>query len=106
MWNQPYFPDQDGIKLFAFHGKLNEEFNGREAGTWARDITKAKDGRWTFVDTQTKLKVGDVLYYWLTVHYFDGEKELGFYRDDQEFVVQGILPLFHNLLRKFDLNTK
>lgn len=86
-------PDQDGIKLFAFHGKLNEEFNGREAGTWARDITKAKDGRWTFVDTQTKLKVGDVLYYWLTVHYFDGEKELGFYRDDQEFVVQEVQPL-------------
>jgi hypothetical protein len=25
--------DQEGIKLFAFHGKINEEMNGREGGT-------------------------------------------------------------------------
>lgn len=44
--------DQEGIKLFAFHGKINEEMNGREAGTFSRDITKAKNGRWTFYDSQ------------------------------------------------------
>lgn len=43
--------------LFAFHGKLNEEFDGREAGSWARDITKVRNGRFTFRDRETKLKV-------------------------------------------------
>nr|CAI5821560.1 unnamed protein product [Callosobruchus analis] len=49
-------PDQEGIKLFAFHGKLNEEMNGREGGTFSRDIPKPKNGRWTFVDKTTELK--------------------------------------------------
>ncbi|XP_063910735.1 beta-1,3-glucan-binding protein-like [Zophobas morio] len=81
-------PDQEGIKLFAFHGKINEEMNGREAGTFSRDITKAKNGRWTFDDPNTELKVGDVLYYWTYVDYFDGRHRRGYPNDDQEFVVE------------------
>lgn len=88
--------------------------NGREAGTFSRDITKAKDGRWTFYDSQVliwniykihiatleqlsktnfllkaKLNVGDVLYYWTYVDYFDGTRKLGYPKDDQFFVVKG-----------------
>ncbi|XP_018800719.1 PREDICTED: gram-negative bacteria-binding protein 3-like [Bactrocera latifrons] len=76
-------PDEEGITLFAFHGKLNEEMNGLEAGTWARDITKAKNGRWTFRDPNTKLKLGDTLYYWTYVIY----NGLGYREDDGVFVV-------------------
>ncbi|KAI8038529.1 hypothetical protein M5D96_008429, partial [Drosophila gunungcola] len=57
-------PDAPGISLFAFHGKLNEEFDGLEAGQWARDIPSAKKGRWTFRDRETKLNQGDTLYFW------------------------------------------
>ncbi|ERL92074.1 beta-1,3-glucan-binding protein [Dendroctonus ponderosae] len=85
-------PDQDGIKLFALHAKINEEMNGREAGTFSRDITKAKDGRWTFYDSQAKLAVGDTLYFWTFVDYFDGERKLGFVRDDQFFTITELLP--------------
>ncbi|XP_030763973.1 beta-1,3-glucan-binding protein-like [Sitophilus oryzae] len=85
-------PDEEGIKLFAFHAKINEEMNGREAGTFSRDITKAKDGRWTFYDTQAKLNVGDILYYWTFVDYFDGTRKLGYVRDDQTFTVTELLP--------------
>lgn len=85
-------PDQEGIKLFAFHGKINEEMNGREAGTFSRDITKAKNGRWTFYDSQAKLNVGDVLYYWTYVDYFDGTRKLGYPKDDQFFEVKELLP--------------
>ncbi|XP_037720407.1 gram-negative bacteria-binding protein 3 [Drosophila subpulchrella] len=78
-------PDEEGISLFAFHGKLNEEMEGLEAGTWARDIVKAKNGRWTFRDRTTALKPGDTLYYWTYVIY----NGLGYREDDGSFVVNG-----------------
>jgi hypothetical protein len=84
-------PDQEGIKLFAFHGKINEEMNGREGGTFSRDILKAKNGRWTFYDANARLKEGDILYYWTYVDYFDGKNKLGYPNDDQKFVVKQLL---------------
>lgn len=81
--------DEEGIKLFAFHGQLNEEMDGREGGTYSRDILKPKNGRWTFVDKSTKLKKGDILYYWTYVDYFDGKNKLGYTNDFQKFVVEG-----------------
>ncbi|XP_037934806.1 gram-negative bacteria-binding protein 3-like [Teleopsis dalmanni] len=78
-------PDEEGISLFAFHGKLNEEMEGLEAGTWARDIVKAKNGRWTFTERVTKLHIGDILYYWTYVIY----NGLGYREDDGVFVVTG-----------------
>lgn len=89
-------PDVDGIKLFAFHAKINEPLNGREGGTFSRDITRARDGRWTFYDPQAKLKVGDTIYYWTYVDYFDGERKLGYVNDDREFVVQELIQLTGN----------
>ncbi|KAG5881365.1 hypothetical protein JTB14_005192 [Gonioctena quinquepunctata] len=81
-------PDEEGIKLFAFHGKINQEMEGREAGTFSRDILKPKNGRWTFTDTTTKLKAGDVIYYWTYVEYSaDGQNKLGYPKDDQMFTV-------------------
>lgn len=81
------FLDVEGIKLFAFHGKINEEMNGREAGTFSRDILKAKDGRWTFYDKSAKLNKGDKIFYWTYVDYFDGERKLGYPKDDQSFTI-------------------
>ncbi|GLV44857.1 Gram-negative bacteria binding protein 3 [Carabus blaptoides fortunei] len=86
-------PDVDGIKLFAFHAKINEPMNGREGGTFSRDITRAKDGRWTFYDPQAKLKVGDTIYYWTYADYHDGERKLGYVNDDREFVVTELIQL-------------
>ncbi|KAJ8930601.1 hypothetical protein NQ314_016571 [Rhamnusium bicolor] len=83
--------DEEGITLFAFHGKINEDLNGREGGTFSRDITKAKNGRWTFKDPYTKLKKGDIIYYWTYVDYFDGERKLGYTKDDQQFVVEDLI---------------
>ncbi|XP_017051313.1 gram-negative bacteria-binding protein 3 [Drosophila ficusphila] len=78
-------PDAHGISLFAFHGKLNEEFDGLEAGRWARDIPSAKRGRWTFRDRETKLSPGDTLYFWTYVIY----NGLGYRQDDGAHVVSG-----------------
>ncbi|KAL7738101.1 hypothetical protein ACLKA6_006448 [Drosophila palustris] len=76
-------PHEEGISLFAFHGKLNEDFDGLEAGRWSRDIPSAKRGRWTFRDRETVLKVGDTLYYWTYVIY----NGLGYREDDRAYVV-------------------
>lgn len=77
-------PD-DGYTLFAFHGKLNEEMEGLEAGHWSRDITKAKNGRWIFRDRNAKLKIGDKIYFW-TYILKDG---LGYRQDNGEWTVTG-----------------
>lgn len=72
------------VTLFAFHGKLNEELNGLEAGTWSRDITKERNGRFTFYDRDAELKIGDVLYFWTyTLH-----KGIGYRHDNGEYVVR------------------
>lgn len=76
-------PDVEGIKLFAFHAKLNEELNGREGGTFSRDIIKSVNGRWTFFEPYVRLKLGDVLYYWTYVDYFNGINKLGYVNDDK-----------------------
>lgn len=64
---QVSIPHEEGITLFAFHGKLNEPMVGLEAGQWSRDITKHRNGRWTFIDHNTKLEEGDTIYYWTYV---------------------------------------
>ncbi|XP_004518427.1 gram-negative bacteria-binding protein 3 [Ceratitis capitata] len=76
-------PHEEGITLFAFHGKLNEEMEGLEAGTWSRDIVRVKNGRWTFRERNAKLRIGDTLYYWTYV-IKDG---LGYREDNGVFVV-------------------
>ncbi|XP_045536217.1 beta-1,3-glucan-binding protein-like [Papilio machaon] len=79
-------PD-DGFSLFAFHGKLNEEMEGLEAGQWSRDITKAKNGRWTFRDRDTALKIGDKVYFWTYVI----KNGLGYRQDNGEWTVTGFV---------------
>ncbi|CAB3247824.1 unnamed protein product [Arctia plantaginis] len=79
-------PD-DGFSLFAFHGNLNQEMDGLEAGQWARDITKAKQGRWTFRDRNVELKIGDKIYFWTYVI----KNGLGYRQDDGEWTVTGFV---------------
>ncbi|KAF2893395.1 hypothetical protein ILUMI_12789 [Ignelater luminosus] len=86
-------PDEDGISLFAFHGKINQEMDGREAGTYSVDILKPRDGRWTYTNRAAKLKPGDVIYYWVNVDYDDGEGKRGYIKDDQSFTVTELLDV-------------
>lgn len=60
---------------------------GREGGDLSRDITHPVDGEWTFQDDNVVLNVGDTIYYWTYVDYFDGERKLGYTRDDQNFTI-------------------
>ncbi|XP_052121645.1 beta-1,3-glucan-binding protein-like [Frankliniella occidentalis] len=71
-------PDSEGVELFAFHGNVNRELGEREAGEMSMDIRKkSKEGLWTY-QSQRKLKVGDVINYWLYVQRFGrGYERLG-----------------------------
>ncbi|XP_018324602.1 gram-negative bacteria-binding protein 3 isoform X2 [Agrilus planipennis] len=78
-------PDEDGIQLFAFHGNVNKEMDGLEAGQMSVDIIKKKKGKWTYRNKSVKVKPGDIIYYWLFV-IKDG---LGYRYDDGKFVYNG-----------------
>ncbi|CAG9561451.1 unnamed protein product [Danaus chrysippus] len=75
-------PD-DGFTLMAFHGNLNQEMEGLEAGQWARDITKPKNGQWIFRDRNAQLKIGDKIYFWTYVI----KNGLGYRQDNGEWTV-------------------
>lgn len=62
-------PDEPGITLFAFHAKKNVLLDGREAGTWNENVHKKTNGRFVFVDPDTKFNLGDRLNYWIFVEH-------------------------------------
>lgn len=66
---QVSIPSDPNIRLMAFHGRKNYELNGREAGTWNQDVTKARQNRLMFVEPNAKFNLGDKLHYWLHVIY-------------------------------------
>lgn len=76
-------PDEPGISLFAFHGKLNEEMSDLSDQTWATDVVSARNGRWIYRNRQQKLQPGDILYYWTTARY----KGLDYHNYNQRYVV-------------------
>ncbi|XP_047993512.1 beta-1,3-glucan-binding protein-like [Leguminivora glycinivorella] len=73
-------PD-DGYTMFSFHGTFNTKMNGFEAGQWNRDHVRPKNGleKWTFRDKNVKLKIGNVIYYWISV-----EKNGLLYKSEEE----------------------
>ncbi|XP_059608136.1 beta-1,3-glucan-binding protein [Phlebotomus argentipes] len=78
-------PEEEGISLFAFHGQLNQPFTGLQGGQWSSDITVPTEGRFRFTERSTKLKPGDVIYFWVHV-IFNG---LGYNLEGQEYRVPG-----------------
>lgn len=76
-------PDSPGLRLFAFHGVINRELDGLEAGDMSKDVLKKSNGRWEFVDSTVKLNYGDELNFWLFVI----NENLGYRLDNQQFVI-------------------
>lgn len=82
---QVTLPDSPGIQLFAFHGKINCEFIGHEAGTYSIDIKEKTNGKWVYHNKDALLKIGDTIYYWLYVQ----KDNVGYRKDDNKFEVFG-----------------
>lgn len=78
----------------SFHIKINEEFDGLEVGTLTKDIVKPNQGKWTYEDKKTELRVNEILYYWVNIVYNGVDYNL----IDQEYRIKG--------LKKFSKNKK
>lgn len=66
------------IKLFAFHGSIGTPLISIEEGDFTAEITEAKDGRFSYVNTKETLESGDVVYFWIHVQKGNlGYKKLG-----------------------------
>ncbi|XP_044749439.1 beta-1,3-glucan-binding protein 2-like [Coccinella septempunctata] len=81
-------PHSEGISIFAFHGKINEEMGFLEAGTFSKDTCRRSGDYWIFEDRQTNLRVGDKIYYWL----FVVKHSKGYRYDNGEFTVRDDTP--------------
>lgn len=86
-------PAAPNVTLFSFHGQLNVPLGGREAGTWARDVVRVRNGRFTFRDCETELRSGDVLYFWTFVVC----DQLGYHQDDGRFEVASVNSGVHGV---------
>lgn len=62
---------------------------GREPGTYSGDILAPQVGKWTYINITPKLKIGDVIYYWVSVDYDDGTGKRTYIKDNLSFTVKG-----------------
>lgn len=69
----------------AYHIKFNEEFDGLEAGTIAKDVLIVRQGRWYLGTRDIQLKPGDIIHYWVHVVY----NGLGYNLLNQQHLVTG-----------------
>lgn len=66
------FEDVPGIKLFAFHARINKPFQQFEEGDYADDITEpSEDGRWVFETTKATITDDQTVHYWVYVQHED-----------------------------------
>lgn len=68
----------------SFHVQINKKFNGLEVGT-NKDIVKAHNAQWFYMDKKVQLKVGDIVYYWIHIIHNNEAYNL----IDQQYVVKG-----------------
>ncbi|XP_012257831.2 gram-negative bacteria-binding protein 3-like [Athalia rosae] len=85
---QVSIPDSPGVQLFAFHGNINREMEGIEAGEYSADVLRPRNNRWTYKNPTAPLNPGDTLYFWTMVH-VDG---VGYQKLFQQFYVPGDCP--------------
>ncbi|XP_055683798.1 uncharacterized protein LOC129790345 [Lutzomyia longipalpis] len=75
-------PDVAGIRLFGFHGALNEAIRVNQQGTINGVVNEAKDSRWTFTDPRVIIKGDDVINYWIYVQF----NNLGYHMEGTQLV--------------------
>lgn len=77
--------DEFGMNLVALHANINDEIAGVEAGQISVDISKVKNGRWIYENKDIRLKIGDIINYWVHVEV----NGLGYNNLDRTWTVSG-----------------
>lgn len=74
-----------GVELFVFHGRNNRVLKVNEPGELHGEVSEADaSGRWTYINTDKQLVIGDVIHYWLYVQH----NGIGYRLDSQQFQVR------------------
>ncbi|XP_026327893.1 beta-1,3-glucan-binding protein-like [Hyposmocoma kahamanoa] len=60
-------PDDPAITLFAFQGRVNKQIATNDVGSLTGEITIPTNGQWLYEDPNVKLKIGDIIYYYVVV---------------------------------------
>ncbi|XP_037908511.1 uncharacterized protein LOC119650080 [Hermetia illucens] len=68
-------PAENDITSMTFHGRLNQELENFGASTWIANDIRPKNGQLTFEDNTSNLRIGDVIYYRITVTAFGHRKQ-------------------------------
>lgn len=72
--------------MFSFDANVNRKIRSWEKGTISGSTTIPVEGRWTVIDRNAKLNLGDKIQYWI----FAQSGRYGYERENLEFVVKGI----------------
>ncbi|XP_054286599.1 uncharacterized protein LOC129002652 [Macrosteles quadrilineatus] len=59
--------DSEDIKILAFNIKLNEEFRTLGPGNYVANVTRTRDGHWSYYYPNLHLNQGDKVFYWMRV---------------------------------------
>ncbi|KAK4886926.1 hypothetical protein RN001_003197 [Aquatica leii] len=81
-------PHSPGMRLFAFHANFNKRITLGASGEYYKQVVHQTDGKWSFTDDEISVKVGDTIYYWITV-----VKDRVSHRLVANFTVNEIVPL-------------
>ncbi|KAK5642303.1 hypothetical protein RI129_008470 [Pyrocoelia pectoralis] len=84
-----YIPDVPGTALFAFHANINDNIRAQHPGSINGETKEPTNGLWVleFVD---KLKVGDVVNYWIFVN----ANHLGYRKDGEPIKINRLLDSY------------
>lgn len=79
-------PDERGIQSFVFHGAVNAPLEGGRPGIYFGEIKAPIYNLWTFSESTVKLKIGDIINYWINVQ----KDNHRYVKYDQRVVITGI----------------
>ena len=68
-----------------FQGNINQKINENDVGRISAELITQVNGRWLYEDLNVSLKVGDIIYYYVTVV----NNGKGYVLDNQSFTVKG-----------------
>lgn len=84
------FSDKEGISSVAFYVKINEDFDyldPENVGNGHKYTAKRQNGLWIVDNKTTKLKIGDVIYYWTQAV---SDDDVQYSLDHQQYEVKGM----------------
>ncbi|XP_045450595.1 beta-1,3-glucan-binding protein-like [Melitaea cinxia] len=80
-------PADPKISLFVFQGNINRKISQEDVGTISAEVTSPTNGRWLYENLTTKLKVGDIINYYVFVVY----DRRGYVKDNLSYTVKELV---------------